>query len=54
MLSIVYNGFLAVFPTGITVLLMIATFVFIAIVAVNIVLSIVWVVNQLKELFHLI
>lgn len=54
MLAHIFNGFLSVFPLGISILLSLAAVVFLAIVAVNIVLSIVWVVNQLKELFHLI
>lgn len=49
-----FNSFLALFPLSIQPFIKILMAAFIAFTIVDIVLTIIWIVNQIKELFHII
>lgn len=49
-----FNSFVSLFPLTIQPFVRILMAAFIAFTIVDIVLTIIWVVNQIKELFHII
>lgn len=50
----IFNGVVSMFPVGVQALIRILFAVFVLLTVLNIVLTVVWVVNEVKELFHIV
>ena len=54
LVSNAFNAIVSLFPLGSSVVIQLCYKIFVALVVVNIVITIVWVINQLKELFRIL